>query len=401
MEFTAVDEERLVALLGHMRPRLDERSWRFLLGAHAQVLGRGGVKVVARVAGASADTVAQGVRELGYDAPIPGRVRRPGAGRHPVERTDPGIAAALDALVSPESRGDPMSPLRWTCKSTAKLAEQLRAAGFAASARTVARMLKDAGYSLQGNAKVAQGKQHPDRDGQFAYLNEQVKAYQEDGAPVVSVDTKRKELVGSYANGGAEWEPAGSPARVNVHDFPDAELGKAVPYGVYDLTANTGWVNVGTDGDTGAFAVESIRRWWHGQGKDAYPGAGRLLITADSGGSNGSRLRLWKTELAALATETGLAITVCHLPPGTSKWNRIEHRLFSAITTNWRGRPLTSHEGIIATLAATTPRPRDHAGAHTNRRARPTPATRSAAPAGPPPRGCARSACDTGRSCAP
>jgi hypothetical protein len=249
-----------------------------------------------------------------------------------------------------------MSPLRWTTKSTANLAAELTRQGHAVSARTVASLLAGAGYSLQGNAKTVEGKQHPDRDAQFRYINEAVTAFQDDGSPVISVDAKKKENVGNFRNGGAEWAPAGQPERVSVHDFADEELGKAVPYGIYDLTANAGWVNVGTDHDTGAFAVASIRSWWNGPGRAAYPGARRLLITADSGGSNGSRLRLWKTELAAFAAEAGLDITVTHLPPGTSKWNRIEHRLFSAITMNWRGRPLVSHEVIIETISAVTTR---------------------------------------------
>jgi len=255
--------------------------------------------------------------------------------------------------VAAGTRGDPESPLRWTTKSTAHLAGELTKGGHAVTARTVARLLKRAGYSLQGNAKTVEGKQHPDRDAQFGYLATTVAAFQAAGDPVISVDTKKKELVGNYANGGSEWEPAGAPRRVNVHDFADPELGKVVPYGVYDVTANTGWVNVGTDADTGQFAVESIRRWWNTIGEPTYPHARRLLITADSGGSNGSRLRLWKTELAGLAAEAGLAITVLHLPPGTSKWNRIEHRLFSHISMNWRGRPLESHEVIVETIAAT------------------------------------------------
>ena len=245
------------------------------------------------------------------------RARRPA-----VEEADPGLVPALDALVDPESRGDPESPLRWTTKSTSHLAGELAARGYAVTAVTVARLLKQAGYSLQGNTKTVEGKQHPDRDAQFRYINAQVPVFQSAGDPVISVDTKKKELVGNFANGGAEWEPAGTPRKVNAHDFAYKDLGKAVPYGVYDVTANTGWVNVGTGADTGQFAVESIRRWWNTVGEPAYPDARRLLITADSGGSNGSRLRLWKTELARFAAEAGLEITVLHLPPGTSKWNR-------------------------------------------------------------------------------
>jgi Rhodopirellula transposase DDE domain len=354
MTLPAVDSDALAARLSLIRPHLDERAWRLLLGAEAKVLGRGGIKLVAAAAAVHPDTVARGVREVDGDEPIPGQVRRPGAGRPAMAISDPDLVAALDGLVDPVSRGDPESPLRWTIKSTAKLAGELSALGHRVSARTVAKLLKQAGYSLQANAKTIEGGQHPDRDAQFGYLNTQVERFQAGGDPVISVDTKKKELVGNYKAAGREWEPTGSPRTVKVHDFADTQLGKVAPYGVYDITANTGWVNVGTDADTGAFAVESIRRWWTTMGVLSYPGSGKLLITADSGGSNGSRLRLWKTELAAFAAETGLDITVCHLPPGTSKWNKIEHRLFSAISRNWRGRPLQSHEVVIETIRATT-----------------------------------------------
>jgi hypothetical protein len=344
----------LAERLSLIRPHLDQRAWRLLLGAEAKVLGRGGIKTVAAASRAHPDTVAQGVRELDYPEPIPGRIRRPGAGRKSAAATDPGMLDALDALVDPVTRGDPESALRWTTKSTPKLAAELTAQGHKVSATTVAKLLKESGYSLQANAKAVEGKQHPDRDAQFEYLNSQAMLFTAAGDPVVSVDTKKKELVGNFAANGREYEPAGKPRRVLVHDFADKDLGKVAPYGVYDIAANTGWVNVGTDADTGQFAVESIRRWWNTMGSNAYPGANRLLITADSGGSNGSRLRLWKTELAEFAAQTGLTITVCHLPPGTSKWNKIEHRLFSAISRNWRGRPLESHEVIIETLKAVT-----------------------------------------------
>ncbi|PSK61674.1 hypothetical protein B0E53_06429 [Micromonospora sp. MH33] len=260
------------------------------------------------------------------------------------------------SLVQPDERGDPTSPLRWTTKSTRKLAEELTRQGWPISADTVADVLRGEGFSLQANAKTIEGRRHPDRDAQFRYLNEQVKDHQATGDPVVSVDTKKKELVGLYKNGGREWQPAGEPVQVKTHDFVDREVGKAIPYGIYDVTADTGWVNVGCDHDTAAFAVASIRRWWSSRGAGDYPHARRLLITADAGGSNGYRTRAWKTELAALAAETGLEITVCHLPPGTSKWNKIEHRLFSHITMNWRGRPLTSHDIIVQSIAATTSR---------------------------------------------
>jgi transposase len=354
MAIMAADGDRLVGRLAEIKPHLDERQWRLLLGAEARAIGRGGIKWVANAVGVSADTVAKGAGELERGVAPGGRVRRQGAGRPALEQADPALVGALESLVDPESRGDPESPLRWTTKSTSHLAGELVRAGHQVSDRSVARLLKRAGYSLQSNAKTVEGRQHPDRDAQFRYLNAQVVAFQGSGDPVISVDTKKKALIGNFAGAGVEWEPAGHPRRVNVHDFADPKLGKAVPYGVYDVTANTGWVNVGTDADTGAFAVESIRRWWNTVGRAAYPHASRLLITADSGGSNGSRLRLWKTELASFAAETGLAITVGHLPPGTSKWNRIEHRLFCHISMNWRGRPLTSHEVIIETIAATT-----------------------------------------------
>jgi len=334
-------------------PVLDERARRLLLGAGARQLGRGGIKAIVAVTGASKDTVSRGAAELEAGIVVDGRVRAPGAGRKPAELTDPQLWPALDRLVDPDTRGDPMSPLRWTTKSTAKLAAGLGAQGHRVSPDTVARLLKGHGYSLQANSKTIEGTQHPDRDAQFCYLNDQVGEFLAAGLPVISVDTKKKELVGAYKNGGREYQPKGSPVATNTYDFI-GEGGKAVPYGVYDVGADSGWVNVGTDADTGEFAVESIRRWWNTIGDPAYPGADRLLITADGGGSNGSRLRLWKTELARLAAETGLEITVCHLPPGTSKWNKIEHRMFSAITMNWRGRPLETHEVVVETIAATT-----------------------------------------------
>ena len=354
MSLPEVDVEAMSARLSLIKEHLDQRAWRLLLGAEAKVLGRGGITVVSRATGAHPDTVAQGVRELDYPEPIPGRIRRPGAGRSALAESDPGLVVALDALVDPESRGDPESPLRWTTKSTVNLAAELTGQGHAVSARTVAKLLKELGYSLQGNSKTVEGKQHQDRDAQFRCLNEQATVFQAAGDPVISVDTKKKLLVGNYAAAGREYEPVKQPRKVDVHDFPDKELGKVAPYGVYDIAANTGWVNVGTDADTGQFAVESIRRWWHTLGATTYPGSTRLLITADAGGSNGARLRLWKTELAKLADETGLDITVIHLPPGTSKWNKIEHRLFSAISRNWRGRPLQSHEVVIETIRAVT-----------------------------------------------
>lgn len=349
-------EELLAAKFAVLLPHLDERQQRLYLASEARSLGHGGVAAVARAAGVSRQTVTNGVDELeSGQAPL-GRVRRPGGGRKRLVDTDPGVREVLLALVEPDERGDPMSPLRWTTKSTRNLADELTRAGHRVSADTVGDLLRGEGFRLQANVKTLEGRQHPDRDAQFGYLNEQARAHRDAGQPVISVDTKKKELVGQFKNSGREWRPAGEPVEVEVHDFPDKELGKAIPYGIYDLAADSGWVNVGTDHDTAAFAVASIRRWWHAVGRDAYPSSTRLLITADAGGSNGYRTRAWKTELAAFAADTGLTVTVCHLPPGTSKWNKIEHRLFSHITMNWRGRPLTSHAVIVNTIAATTTR---------------------------------------------
>lgn len=356
MALVVETEQALAAKFSALLPHLDERTQRLYLGSEARALGHGGIAAVARAAEVSRQTVVAGVDELDSGTAPLGRVRRPGGGRKRLTELDTGLRSALLALVEPDVRGDPESPLRWTTKSTRKLAEELSRAGHRISADTVAELLRAEGFSLQGNAKTLEGKQNPDRDAQFRYLNDQVKAHQAAGDPVVSVDTKKKELVGDYHHGGQEWHRSGAPVPVNTHDFPDKELGKAIPYGVYDVAANSGWVNVGTDHDTAAFAVESLRRWWNAVGRQGHPHAGRLLVTADAGGSNGYRTRAWKTELAALAAETGLAITVCHFPPGTSKWNTIEHRLFSHISMNWRGRPLTSHEVIVNTIAATTTR---------------------------------------------
>ncbi|GAA1837767.1 hypothetical protein GCM10009682_63240 [Luedemannella flava] len=349
-------EESLTAKLEVLLPHLDERQRRLYLASEARALGHGGIAAVARAAQVSRQTVAAGVDELEEGGQPSRRTRRPGGGRKRLADTDPRLREALLSLVEPDWRGDPMSPLRWTAKSTRRLADELRRQGHQVSADTVAALLKQEGFSLQGNAKMLEGTQHPDRDAQFRYLNEQARTHRDEGQPVISVDTKKKELVGQFKNAGQQWLPAGQPVAVNVHDFEDKQLGKAVPYGVYDVATNAGWVNVGTDGDTAAFAVESIRRWWTTVGRDTYPAADRLLVTADAGGSNGYRTRAWKTELAALAAQAGLTITVCHLPPGTSKWNKIEHRLFCHITSNWRGRPLTSHEVIVETIAATTTR---------------------------------------------
>jgi transposase len=348
--------ESLRAKFAAVLPHLDERQQRLVLAGEARSLGHGGIAAVVQASGASRSRISQGIAELeAGQAPLR-RVRREGGGRKPLTTTDPALLAALLALVEPTRRGDPCSPLCWTTLSTRKLAAELTSAGHPVGADTVGRLLREQGFSLQANAKTIEGNQHPDRDAQFCYLNDQADAHLTSGDPVISVDTKKKELVGPYKNGGAEWRPTGAPEQVKVHDFIDPTLGKANPYGVYDLAADTGWVSVGTDHDTAGFAVETIRRWWQSTGPTRYPHATRLLITADGGGSNGYRTRLWKTELATLAADTGLQITVCHLPPGTSKWNKIEHRLFSHISMNWRGRPLTSHDVIVQSIAATTTR---------------------------------------------
>jgi len=284
-------------------------------------------------------------------------MRRPGAGRKPLTEKDPRLLADLEALVEPMTLGDPMSPLRWTCKSTARLAQEMGRQGHRVGPRTVAKLLVGLRYSLQANRKVLEGSSHADRDQQFEYINGQVKSFQELGAPVISVDTKKKELVGAYKNGGREWRPKGCPERVKDHDFPDQELGKAIPYGVYDVHANQGWVSVGRDHDTPEFAVQSIRTWWRQMGQATYPKATELLILADGGGSNGYRVRGWKTHLQKLVDETGLRITVSHFPPGTSKWNKIEHRMFCHITQNWRGRPLVTHEVVVSLIGSTTTKP--------------------------------------------
>jgi hypothetical protein len=341
-----VTQEMLAAKFEVIFPHLDERQRRLLMGAEARVLGHGGIRLVARAAGVREATVSLGAAELDAGAELLGRARRPGGGRKRAGDADPGLRPALLALVEPQERGDPMSPLRWTTLPARTLAAELTRQGHKVSADTVGGPLHQEGFSLQGNAKTIEGKRHPDRDAQFRCISGQVREYQAARDPVVSVDAKKKEPAGEFKNSGRQWRPKGEPAPVSTPGFPDRELGKAIPYGVYDLAANAGWVNVGTGHDTAAFAVESIRRWWNAAGRGDYPQARRLLITADAGGSNGYRARAWKTELAALAAETGLEITVCHLPPGTSKWNKTGHRLFPAITMNWRGRPLTSHEVI-------------------------------------------------------
>ena len=343
---------------GALSEALDERSRRLLLGAEARAAGRGGQGAVARATGASAATIRRGLAELAHPPEDlgRGRIRRSGGGRKRTVDVDPTLRADLEALIEPTSRGDPESPLRWTTKSVRRLAAELGRQGHEVSYRIVGELLHELGYSLQANRKVLEGTSHPDRDAQFAHLNAAVQLRLSLGEPVISVDTKKKELVGPFRNGGRELRPVGNPERVLMHDFVIPELGRASPYGVYDVAANEAWVSVGTDHDTAAFAVESIRRWWATMGQPLYPDATRLLVTADAGGSNGYRLRLWKLELQKLADETGLEIAVCHFPPGTSKWNKIEHRLFSAISHNWRGKPLVSHEVIVKLIAATTTR---------------------------------------------
>jgi len=342
--------QKLAAIL----PYLNEKQRRLLLATEARSLGRGGISRVARASGVSRPTIQKGMDELDY--PTTARIRQVGGGRKKSREHDPTLVGALEALVDPDSRGDPMSPLRWTCKSTRQLAQALNQQGHMISARVVRALLHEAGYSLQAPAKTVEGRNHPDRDAQFQYLNDQIKTFLAQGLPVVSVDANKKELVGAFKNGGREWPPQGHPEEVKVHDFPDPKLGKAIPYGVYDVGRNAGGVTVGQDHDTASFAVASLHRWWQVVGGRAYPQADRLLISADSGGSNGYRTRLWKVELQHFAAATGLQVTVCHLPPGTSKWNKIEHRLFSHISMNWRGRPLVSHEVIVELIGATTTR---------------------------------------------
>jgi len=352
-----VSEEGLERFFSVMTPLLDERQRRLLAGAIARMLGRGGPTLVAKVSGMSRNTVTDGAQEIDAGPEPSDRVRREGGGPPRLIDKDPDLLTDLDDLVEPDARGDPMSPLRWTLKSTRTLTRALVEMGHQVSHMTVHELLGKMGYSLQATAKTVEGAQHPDRNAQFEHINAQAKAFLAGGQPVVSVDCKKKELVGEvpgYKNAGREWQPEGKPNKAGVHDFPDPDMPKAVPYGVYDLGANEGWMSVGDDHDTAAFAVNAIRRWWQTMGAERYPKAKRLLVTADAGGSNGYRNRLWKVELAKLAAEIGLDITVCHYPPGTSKWNKIEHRLFSFVTTNWRGRTLTSYRTIVELIGATT-----------------------------------------------
>ena len=338
-----------------MAGSLDERQRRRWVAAEARSHGRGGIAAVARATGVAENTIRKGLRELDSPGELPaGRVRKAGAGRKRRADTDETLIDDLKRLLDGDTRGDPERPLLWTSKSVRELAKALRELGHEVSYRTVARLLHELGYSLQANRKTKEGSQHPDRDAQFRHINEKVAAAIEENRPAISIDTKKKELVGEYANGGRDWRPKGEPVAVNVHDFPDKTLGKAIPYGVYDIGADKGFVNVGITKETAAFAVASIRSWWQQLGKARYPRAKSLQVTADCGGGNGNRTRLWKTELQRLADDTGLEIDICHFPPGTSKWNKIEHRLWSFISKTWRGRPLVSHEVIINSIAATT-----------------------------------------------
>ena len=344
-----------------LRGRLDEATLRLWAATEARSLGRGGVSAVAKASGMSRTTIYAGLAELTTAAALSegearARVRAVGGGRKKLTAKDAHLLRDLDALVEPTSRGDPMSPLRWTCKSTYRLADELKQQGHEVSQRTVCDLLSQMEYSLQSTRKTREGRQHEDRDAQFSFIAHRVAEFQAAGDPVISVDTKKKELIGDFKNAGKEWQPKGAPEKVRVHDFIDPELGKVAPYGVYDLTANSGWVNIGIDHDTAEFAVQSIRRWWHEMGKASYPRARRLLITADCGGSNGYRVRLWQRELQKLADELRVTIQVCHFPPGTSKWNKIEHRMFCHITANWRGRPLISRQVIVNLIGSTTTR---------------------------------------------
>lgn len=353
-------DELITARYRTLEGVLDERQRRLYAAAEAKVLGHGGVKRVHEATGVARGSILAGLKELEQepkDLTVDGRrIRRPGAGRKKLVEQDPGVREALGRLVEPVTRGDPELPLRWTCKSLMQLARELNGHGHTISHVSVGALLKELGYSLQGNRKTLEGGDHPDRNAQFEYINGKVEAALSAEQPVISVDTKKKELVGQYKNGGKEWRPQGQPEDVKVHDFVDKELGRANPYGVYDLGNNSAWVSVGTDHDTASFAVATIRSWWLAMGKALYPGAKELLITADGGGSNGSRVRLWKLELQRLADELSIPIRISHFPPGTSKWNKIEHRLFSFISLNWRGKPLVSHEVIVNLIAATTTR---------------------------------------------
>jgi transposase len=352
-----MDKEMIKQRYSLISPFLDERQRRLYLAAEAKVIGYGGVSTVSRMTGVSRSAISAGYED--YDqakekGSSPGRIRKEGGGRKRTVATDVTLKTDLEKLIEPVTRGDPESPLRWTCKSVRNLSDELNRMGHKTSHRMVAELLHEMDYSLQANRKTLEGESHPDRNAQFEFINQKVKDLQSMAQPVISVDTKKKELVGDFKNGGKELRPKGDPEKVRVHDFKIPELGRVAPYGIYDMTHNMGWVNVGIDHDTSAFAVESVRRWWYSMGKDLYPDAKQLMVTADGGGSNGYRIKLWKLELQKLADETGLSIQVSHFPPGTSKWNKIEHRLFSFISQNWRGKPLISHEVIVKLIAATS-----------------------------------------------
>ncbi len=349
-----VDIETVRAKYAVLAPELTERTRRLWAATEARALGHGGIAKVERATGVSRSTIARGLRELESGVTLgPGRTRRGGGGRKKATEKDPGLLIDLEALVEPTASGDPDSPLRWTSKSVRNLADELRVMGHEASHQLAADLLHELGYSLQANRKTREGPQHADRDAQFRYVNDAVRRFQQEKQPAISVDTKKKELIGDFKNPGRDWRPKGQPETVRVHDFLIPEQGKAIPYGVYDLTRNQGWVSVGITHDTASFAVNAIRSWWKRMGRSSYPNANALLITADAGGSNGPRVRLWKWELQRFANRTGLPVTVCHLPPGTSKWNKIEHRLFSHIALNWRGRPLTSLATIVSLIGST------------------------------------------------
>lgn len=359
MKNSMIEEEQVKSKFTSLRPLMNEHLRRRWAAVEATTIGYGGISMVARATGLSRNTIAEGIAELsentdGIPVSSVSRIRRAGGGRKRLTERDPELLKDLESLVAPVTRGEPESPLRWTCKSTRKLAEALQNQGHAVKERTVAGLLKHLGYSLQSNRKRREGSSHPDRDTQFEFINTQVQAFQKRSQPVISVDTKKKELVGDFLNKGQEWQPQGTPEKVNTYDFINKELGKAIPYGVYDVTFNQGWVSVGIDHDTAHFAIATLRRWWEVMGHPIYPNAWELLITADGGGSNSSRSRLWKVTLQELADDTGLEISVCHFPPGTSKWNKIEHRMFCHITENWRGRPLRSLEIIVNLIGDTT-----------------------------------------------
>jgi transposase len=367
-----IADRQLVIKLKTVLPHLNERQKRLFLAAEAKTLGWGGISKVASATGVSRVTIYKALKEIEFHPPVSERIRKSGGGRKGIDVHHPDLLRELESLVDPVTRGDPMTPLRWTCKSTRQLSSELVHQGYGVSHVTVADLLHRLDYSLQGNVKTLEGADHEDRDDQFNYINKKVKQFLHRRQPVISVDTKKKELVGKFKNGGREWQPTGEPEEVQVHDFASQESPKVIPYGIYDIAKNMGWVNVGCDHDTASFAVASIRRWWLSMGQEVYPDAEELLICADGGGSNGYRVRLWKVELQTLATEMGLHITTCHFPPGTSKWNKIEHRLFSHISMNWRGRPLVSHEVIVKLIGKTSTRNGLRVKAKLDRRKYPT-----------------------------